>query len=956
MGANNNCKRLFDFGPCVSNEYDEQVEIMNELLNRDDVYSIGVISPYGGGKSSFLKSFKNKYVQPKKSQFHNKTDTVSFGYLTGIRNSKLESSDNGDQNNKLTADDEVDIEKGILQQLLFSKKPKIFSSSNIKRVESNSVFSNLVSGLIFAICLVTSILCWTFFGTNLAGIDFLYASWSSYFFLGCGVFVSIATIAFGFALFKKMSIKYDKLELSYERGNDKESLLDKYVDELIYYFKKHKIRIVFFEDIDRFSDRFIFNKLKEINATINANGAIQKNKGVIFVYSVSEDIFKSSSDRTKFFDFIIHIQPILSPYNANVYLSQYLEENGFTKDLVSQAFIDFLSLYFSDMRTLKSTINDFFFFFKYGDKDITFKSQILITESKEVREKMALFEEAFCFCALRNLYPQFNQQLEKGETEFDEQIRTYEKSYCLAEAFDIVKKNIDSFFSNSDKDESIFFFTELIKSGYIDYRYKYFLASHINEEVPEEELAFLKNINFDGFQAFDQTFANITLILNRISINTFAKPEALNFDIVEALFDDNSKDPIDHRNQKEACLIALLSKGNEPRVIDFIKKYLSHFMDKNLTIDSFFKKMAPKRRDLISIIKDFSIDEKQQLLFSLIRNTNASLFATYENEDDACKVLCSSEHFLTQLDIYNWIISFAHKHSFDSLGTYQYSKETLLKLIDNRCFSLTYDNFSYLMEKLDFDSSKINRGQQWIRSKSPNIGAMIDADLSNYTINVLLECDSLNLNVTDANQIYDSKIRTELKKKVLMSNANKFKCPYTKMIGTSLILFAIAQGKSEISFSEYLPFFRNNNDMKVSFDDYALFLKSEQVSNMDKEVFFSNFYTDRCDKEICKMFLEQKVKNPHEKMRQLLISQNGNTKEDRKRLFLLCYPNITQLADCKESLQAVDEKYMELFTDKGMVVLVEELKIDFLLVELQKRFLITKGHKYKTKYYGLKAV
>ena len=92
------------------------------------------------------------------------------------------------------------------------------------------------------------------------------------------------------------------------------NLFNYYGDELQYYFQRNSIRIVIFEDLDRFNNPIIFQKLRGLNNNLNKAGL-----NIVFIYSVKDKIFALQESetspaalRTKFFDIIIPIFPIHS--------------------------------------------------------------------------------------------------------------------------------------------------------------------------------------------------------------------------------------------------------------------------------------------------------------------------------------------------------------------------------------------------------------------------------------------------------------------------------------------------------------------------------------------------------------------------------------------------------------------------------------------------------------------
>lgn len=88
----------------------------------------------------------------------------------------------------------------------------------------------------------------------------------------------------------------------------------------MYFFEASKYNVVIFEDLDRFDIIDIFEKLRELNELINNSEQIDRR--VVFIYAIKDDIFgdvdsdKLTKDRTKFFDFIIPVIPIINASNS----------------------------------------------------------------------------------------------------------------------------------------------------------------------------------------------------------------------------------------------------------------------------------------------------------------------------------------------------------------------------------------------------------------------------------------------------------------------------------------------------------------------------------------------------------------------------------------------------------------------------------------------------------------
>lgn len=160
---------------------------------------------------------------------------------------------------------------------------------------------------------------------------------------------------------KKLSIQNGEVELD---GIPESSILNKYLDEIIYFFEENKRDIVVFEDLDRFGKPDIFVKLREINKIINDRPArrsllnlLKPRQPLKFIYAIKDDMFLNK-DRAKFFDFIIPIIPIINNSNSREMLAQSVKPKGSTKR-ISDQFITEVSIYLDDYRLIKNISNEF---------------------------------------------------------------------------------------------------------------------------------------------------------------------------------------------------------------------------------------------------------------------------------------------------------------------------------------------------------------------------------------------------------------------------------------------------------------------------------------------------------------------------------------------------------------------------------------------------------------------
>lgn len=102
------------------------------------------------------------------------------------------------------------------------------------------------------------------------------------------------------------------------------------------------------EDLDRFGTSKIFLKLRELNQLINESKIVGRN--VVFLYAVKDDIF-INEERTKFFDYITTVIPVINPSNSKDKLKVALKERGLDEneimdgDLADMAFLFKICVY-----------------------------------------------------------------------------------------------------------------------------------------------------------------------------------------------------------------------------------------------------------------------------------------------------------------------------------------------------------------------------------------------------------------------------------------------------------------------------------------------------------------------------------------------------------------------------------------------------------------------------------
>ena len=327
----------------LSTEQDKHSLLLKDAISDNSIFNIALSGPYGSGKTSIIKTFKNKY---------------SLEYI----DISLATFDDKFTN----AGSTLKLEYCILKQLFYKVHPDKVPESRFKRIVNHKGIG-LKSFLFF--CWLLSIL---YFTNNkilnslieALGFDFyssfLNGIYSIFSFLG---FIVIVYKIYDFLInFKMTKFKFNEAEL--ESKHDKATLnFENEIDEILYFFERNPVDVVFFEDLDRFNNTEIYIKLREINFLINNYEPINERGKVTFVYAVIDDIF-SQNERTKFFDFILPVVPIINYTNSAIELIKRFQseidsiENGKVKREFKN-FVEKVSLYLSDMRVIISIANEY---------------------------------------------------------------------------------------------------------------------------------------------------------------------------------------------------------------------------------------------------------------------------------------------------------------------------------------------------------------------------------------------------------------------------------------------------------------------------------------------------------------------------------------------------------------------------------------------------------------------
>lgn len=353
-----------------ANEKSNYFSALKFAIDSEQICNIALTGPFGSGKSSIIKTFgKNN----------------QYKFLNISLASFKEEAEDQIANNL--------IERSILQQMLYGADASKLQYSRFKRITVPQ--KPLIKSVLFVFWAIAigyvylnrvELISLNIF-SNLNIIKSLVVLYVFVFLVA--LILNIYKSLFGIS-FKKLSLKNAEIEATDTPEN---SILNKHLDEIIYFFQVTDYNVVVIEDLDRFNSPEIFVKLREINKLINDNR--RPTEYIKFLYALKDDMFVHSN-RVKFFDFIIPVIPIVNSTNSLEMMRKRLKGKPYEDD-ISGHFINEVALYVDDMRLIHNIFNEF----------TLYKSE-LHSDSLNATKLLAMM-------IYKNVYPDDFEKLHHGE-------------------------------------------------------------------------------------------------------------------------------------------------------------------------------------------------------------------------------------------------------------------------------------------------------------------------------------------------------------------------------------------------------------------------------------------------------------------------------------------------------------------------------------------------------------
>lgn len=331
------------------------------LKNRKEkeIRNVAITGPYGSGKSSLLKTFKEKHKKDPDLKF------LNISLATFKEEKEIEENNRNSQKDGKTSGEDLLrlIELSILQQLFYFEKDRVIPDSRFKRIKSFNKTNIWTTAIVFTLFILA--LCQQIHPCLITKLLLQKCVWPVPGWLHYTSFVII--ILFGFLILLKSIRVMRSITLKSFKLNDtaefeisesiNKSILNHHLDEILYFFQVTNYTVVIIEDLDRFEQTEIFTKLRELNLLINNSKKI--NRDIVFIYAVRDEIFRGEKERTKFFDFIIPIIPVINSSNSAEKLLSIVEANAYRihKDLIED-----VALFVDDMRLLYNIMNEYYLY------------------------------------------------------------------------------------------------------------------------------------------------------------------------------------------------------------------------------------------------------------------------------------------------------------------------------------------------------------------------------------------------------------------------------------------------------------------------------------------------------------------------------------------------------------------------------------------------------------------
>lgn len=586
--------RFYSLAPTKEAENIEAyISALNWAIKEQDINNIALTGSYGSGKSSILKTYQGKSKKPKRF--------LNISLLTF--------------NQKDYEKDESNIEKCILKQIFYKEKISKTPYSRFKKINNlNEKIGIKIAIILFIILSILFLINpelilnikdfvierlsynFTFFNNRIDNVlNIVIKIIVSLSLIGLIIYLINLGYKFISNISWKLTVKKYNVELELtrnEKQND-ESIFNKFIDEIIYFFEVTDYDVVIFEDLDRIKNNAdLFMRLKELNTILNTSKMIKKKK-ITFIYAIKDDVFDNGIDKTKFFEFIIPIIPIMDSSNSLDKLLEMEKDELYIKKLNKDSFLNNIILYVDDMRLLKSILNEF--------KIYSVQIDIEYEERK-----------LFSLILYKNLFPKDFAKLQKNKGILYKAIKE--------EKYNNFPKNMEVL-------------SYLLKNKYIDKDYREYMNYFYSKTMSISDKNFIFNFNNLKRIGFFFKLHDIDKIMGLLKEEDFSKREILNLDLLYYL--------LQYPQKYNSQLTKIFKQVNNE---DFGWFFLSQYIKRKQYFEGFvqyFVKYCSKV--WYKVDRSLKQNEKNELFIKILM---------YAEEDDIINNFGNNKYFINKINNY----------------------------------------------------------------------------------------------------------------------------------------------------------------------------------------------------------------------------------------------------------------------------------------------------------------
>lgn len=277
-----------------TNYYKIYKDVLNNVTQDKLIKNVGVTGGYGTGKSSIIHSYFNE-LKSRTSIY------ISLAHFNSLAGNTIPTP----QDDKII-NSQIDniLEMKIVNQLVNQIEPYKIPKANFlakKNINNNKIISYSLSIIClilyfkFLLPVITEKITYSIqnFPPNLECIDYILiiisvvAMISLYYLLSNAIKKIVHK-----GNWSKLTINTMGINVNMEnRDFSTVSYFDNFLSDVVYLFDESDADFVIFEDLDRFNDHSIFEKLREINLMVNQRRNSANDKKLMFFYVISDEVF-----------------------------------------------------------------------------------------------------------------------------------------------------------------------------------------------------------------------------------------------------------------------------------------------------------------------------------------------------------------------------------------------------------------------------------------------------------------------------------------------------------------------------------------------------------------------------------------------------------------------------------------------------------------------------------------